>query len=57
MYGLIIRNTATGERKHIEVPFKFEIGEILYRAEIVNGHEMFKEYEVEEVFEFLYGEN
>lgn len=53
MFGLIIRNTETGERTHVEVPYEFEVGETLYRAEIVNGHEMIKEYEVEEVFEIL----
>lgn len=57
MYGLIIRNTATGERTHVEVPYEFEVGETLYRAEIVNGHEVIKEYEVEEVFEILLVEN
>lgn len=58
MYGLIISDTETGARTHVEVPYEFEIGETLYRAEIVNGHEMIKEYEVEEVFEiFLYDEN
>lgn len=57
MYGLIIRNTATGDRTYVEVPYEFEVGETLYRAEIVNGHEIIKEYEVEEVFKILLVEN
>lgn len=51
MYSLVIRNTETGERKVVDVPFKFEIGETLYTAEIVDEDEKVNEYEVEYVFE------